>query len=433
MRKKENKVEHMFYNGVYIAMNLFRTYLIFKLMRIFFNREAVNRNKECLTYLLYYLCITIIYLLINIPVITLAANLVAFSLLSFNYKAGMKQRVLSVSFICLILLCSESIVVLLTGYINSPIFSRNYYSSVLGTVSIQLFTYMVVLILQNYKNIRKGNNVQTVYWLAIFLIPSASLYIIVNLLTATGLPLIQVLLCIVLLLLVNVATFYLYDFISMEIEEEMTNRMLLQQNNYYERQFALINTALAANKSLRHDWENHLSILYSLSEKDERKQLMEYLSQLMEEKTVKGEYARSGNVVIDSILNFKLQEAERKGIQVILEVSVPEQLSVKSFDMTVILGNLLDNAIDACSKLTENKRKIRVVIRYDKGRLFIDIKNQYENKILYEKGRIITTNHDKKNHGIGLSNVKNAVDKYQGLLDIEHSDDTFNVTALLFV
>ncbi|QHQ59507.1 GHKL domain-containing protein [Anaerocolumna sedimenticola] len=433
MRKKANKVEHMFYDVVYIAMNLFQTYIIFRLMGIFFNREAINRNKECLTYLLYYLCITGIYLLINIPVITLAANLIAFALLSFNYKAGLKQRVLSVSFICLILLCSEGIIVLLTGHINSPIFSRNDYSSVIGTVSIQLFTYMVVLILQNYKNIRKGNNIPTIYWLAIFLIPSASLYIIVNLLMATGLPLIQVLLCIVLVLLVNVATFYLYDFISMEIEEEMTNRMLLQQNNYYERQFALINTALAANKSLRHDWENHLSILYSLSEKNEGKHLMEYLSELMEEKTVKEEYTRSGNVVIDSILNFKLQEAERKGIQINLEVSVPEQLSVKSFDMTVILGNLLDNAIEACCKIAENKRKIRVSIRYDKSRLFIEIKNQYENEILYEKGNIITTNDDKKNHGAGLSNVKNAVEKYQGLLHIEHSDNTFNVTALLFV
>lgn len=57
------------------------------------------------------------------------------------------------------------------------------------------------------------------------------------------------------------------------------------------------------------------------------------------------EYARSGNVMIDGILNLKLQEAERSGIDVKLELSVPEKVNVASFDMSVILGNLMDNAI----------------------------------------------------------------------------------------
>jgi len=178
---------------------------------------------------------------------------------------------------------------------------------------------------------------------------------------------------------------------------------------------------------------NHVSILYSLFENNDSEKLKEYLSELMEEKVIKKEYAHSGNLVIDSILNFKLQEADSLGVHVTLELSVPEQLAVKSFDMTVILGNLLDNAIHACNRLPEDRKIIKSVIRYDKGRLIIDIKNQYSNTILYENGNIMTTNDDKKNHGIGLLNVRNAVEKYQGLLNIEHSDDIFSVTALLFV
>ncbi len=426
-------MEYIMYNAVYIIMNLFRTYIIFKFMNVFFNREEINHSREKLSYIIYYLWITGIYLLVNIPVVMLVSNLITLTLLSFNYRATLKQRILSVSLIYLILLCTESIVVLLTGHINSPIFAKNNYSSVIGMISIQLFTYMVVLIIENYKNIRKGAIIPIFYWFAIFLIPSASLFIIIILLIATSLTIWQVLFCIVLLLLVNIATFYLYDSIIAEMDEKMTNKMLVQQNNYYERQFQLMKTALTTTKSLHHDLMNHLSIIYSLFENNDKKRLKEYLSELMEEKGIKKEYAHSGNVVIDSILNFKLQEADRKGIRVILELNVPEQLSVKSFDMTVILGNLLDNAISACSKLSEDKRKIKAVIRYDKGRLIIDIKNQYDNVILYEKGNIITTNDDKNNHGIGLSNVKQAVEKYQGLLAIEHSDDIFSVTALLFV
>lgn len=426
-------MEFIIYNSVYVIMNLFRTYIIYKFMGVFFDRKGTNKRIENLSYLSYYVCITGIYLFINIPIVMMTSNVLALLLLSLNYHASMKQRVLSVFLVYLILLCSESIVVLLSGHISSTIFAKNNYSSISGMIGIQIFSYMMVLIIENYQNVKKGAIIPIVYWLAVLLIPSASLYITVMLLLASGLANWQILIGIVLLLLINVATFYLYDSIIAEMDEKMANKMLIQQNNNYERQFELMKTALAATRSFRHDLMNHISILYSLFENNDREKLKEYLSELMEEKVIKKEYAHSGNLVIDSILNFKLQEADSLGVHVTLELSVPEQLAVKSFDMTVILGNLLDNAIHACNRLPEDRKIIKSVIRYDKGRLIIDIKNQYSNTILYENGNIITTNDDKKNHGIGLLNVRNAVEKYQGLLNIEHSDDIFSVTALLFV
>lgn len=426
-------MEFIIYNSVYVIMNLFRTYIIFKFMGVFFERKGINKRIENLSYLSYYVCITGIYLLINIPIVMMTSNVLALLFLSLNYHASMKQRVLSVFIIYLILLCSESIVVLLSGHISSTIFAKNNYSSISGMIGIQIFSYMMVLIIENYQNVKKGAIIPIVYWLAVLLIPSASLYITVMLLLASGLANWQILIGIILLLLINVATFYLYDSIIAEMDEKMNNKMLIQQNNNYERQFELMKTALAATRSFRHDLMNHVTILYSLFENNDREKLKEYLSELMEEKVIKKEYAHSGNLVIDSILNFKLQEADSLGVHVTLELSVPEQLAVKSFDMTVILGNLLDNAIHACNRLPEDRKIIKSVIRYDKGRLIIDIKNQYSNTILYENGNIMTTNDDKKNHGIGLLNVRNAVEKYQGLLNIEHSDDIFSVTALLFV
>lgn len=426
-------MEFIIYNSVYVIMNLFRTYIIFKFMGVFFERKGINKRIENLSYLSYYVCITGIYLFINIPIVMMTSNVLALLFLSLNYHASMKQRVLSVFIIYLILLCSESIVVLLSGHISSTIFAKNNYSSISGMIGIQIFSYMMVLIIENYQNVKKGAIIPIVYWLAVLLIPSASLYITVMLLLASGLANWQILIGIILLLLINVATFYLYDSIIAEMDEKMNNKMLIQQNNNYERQFELMKTALAATRSFRHDLMNHVTILYSLFENNDREKLKEYLSELMEEKVIKKEYAHSGNLVIDSILNFKLQEADSLGVHVTLELSVPEQLAVKSFDMTVILGNLLDNAIHACNRLPEDRKIIKSVIRYDKGRLIIDIKNQYSNTILYENGNIMTTNDDKKNHGIGLLNVRNAVEKYQGLLNIEHSDDIFSVTALLFV
>ncbi|WMJ86366.1 hypothetical protein [Anaerocolumna sp. MB42-C2] len=156
MRKKANKVEERIYYYVYIIMNLFQTYIIFRFMGVFFDREKINKYRERLAYMGYYLCITTVYLLITVPVITLICNLMALTLLSFNYRTDIKKRVLSVSLIYLVLLCTESISLLLTGYMEYSIFTQNNYVSVYGTVCTQVLTYMTVLVLENFKNIKRG-------------------------------------------------------------------------------------------------------------------------------------------------------------------------------------------------------------------------------------------------------------------------------------
>src|SRR5699024_10873185 len=103
----------------------------------------------------------------------------------------------------------------------------------------------------------------------------------------------------------------------------------------------------------------------------------------------------TGNIIIDSILNFKLQEADRNNIKVQLELSIPSQLSVTSFDLLVILGNLLDNAINASCNIEERKRNINISIRFEKSMLIIKIKNQFNGEILYHGDKIITSNENK--------------------------------------
>lgn len=426
-------MDQSIYNRVYIIMNLFNTYIIFKFMCVFFVRKAINKHKESLSYMIYFVFITAVYLLINIPVVMLACNLIGFTFLSYNYRSGIKQRILSVLYIYIILLCIESIVVIFTGHLNSPLFSKNSYSSILGIIIIKITSFMVVLFIQNYKNVKKGNIVPTTYWFSLVLIPSASIYIIVILFYATGLTISHILSCIILLLIINVTSFYLYDSITLVMEDKMAKMILIQQNEYYERQFQIMKTAQEATKSVRHDLINHLSILQSFVKNSESAKLHVYLSDLIKTCDITKEYAHSENVIIDSILNFKLQEADQKNIEAKLELNIPEQLSFSTFDMTVILGNLFDNAINASLKLEVDKRRINIGIKYDKGRLIINIKNNYKGNIIYVGDNIVTSNTDKKNHGIGFINVKNTVEKYQGLLEVKHTEEVFCITVLLFL
>lgn len=426
-------MEVIIYNAIYILMNMFRTYIVFRYMGILLERNEWNKYHERTAYLIYYLIITGLCLTVNMPVILLIGNLIALSTLSLGYKATVKQRVLSVLLIYLLLIGSENLVALITGHYNANVFTKNNYTSFLGLISVQIISYMLLLILENYKKIKRGSNVSNYHWLAIFFIPLASQYIIIILHLAARLTAFQLFTCIFLLLLINIATFYLYDSIILEMDEKTASMLLLQQNNYYERQFELMKTTLANTRSFHHDLENHLSIIYSLSESRETDKLKEYLSELLEEKNEIYQYTHSGNVVIDSIMNFKLQEAGNKGVCIAAELCVPEELPVKSSDLTVILGNLMDNAIQASIYLNKGDRIVEAAIRYDKSRLIIDIKNRYDNLILYEKGKLVTTKEDKKIHGVGLVNVKTVVERYGGILKLEHSDGVFRASALLFI
>lgn len=93
----------------------------------------------------------------------------------------------------------------------------------------------------------------------------------------------------------------------------------------------------------------------------------------------------------------------------------------------------MDNAIQASVYLKKGERIIEAAIRYDKGRLIIDIKNRYDNLLLYEKGKLVTTKEDKKIHGVGLANVKTVVERYGGILKLEHAGGIFRASALLFI
>ena len=97
--------------------------------------------------------------------------------------------------------------------------------------------------------------------------------------------------------------------------------------------------------------------------------------------------------------------------------------------MTVVLGNLLDNAIRAVKET--DRKKLQITMRYNKGRLILQIENAYKN-IIKSKGKLQTTKKEKQGHGIGLESVREVVERYDGIIQIDCKDNMFVVTAILY-
>ncbi|OLS02078.1 sensor histidine kinase [Tissierella creatinophila] len=422
------------YDFAYLISNMFSTYIICKFMAIFFDRSKVNKRIEFLSYSIYFIIVSLIYLTVNIPIVNLVVNIILFFALTFNYKSSMKNRIFSLIFIYLTLMVIESIVavILVHGYKSiSSVNSRN--TSIIGMISVNIISYIFVLLIGNYNDMKRGINIPNIYWISICFIPLGSLYIIIAFLQEFDYNAYSIIASMLILFTINIFVFHLYNVLNKVFEQMIERTILKEQNKYYKDQLEIMDTNNKNAKSFNHDLRNHLSIIRGYIQIEECQKACMYIDEMIKNnytiKTIK-EFSNSGNIDIDNILNYKLYEASKKDICVSLEIKIPSDINISSFDIVVILGNLLDNAIEATSKV-ENNKKIDIIIIYEKEIIFINIKNTFNGSILYEKGKILTSKKDRKSHGIGLSNVKSILKKYNGIMDIDYTDNEFCIDIIL--
>ncbi len=421
------------YDYVFLIANALGTYTVFKFICIFFERTKEKNVFEIPSYIAYFLISNYVHLIIHVPIFTFTINIVSFFLLTFNYKANMKRRIISTIYIYVILMSVEVVIVLLSGYIDLSVFNEDsQYSSIAGIISIKLFSYIVVLIIQNYRNIKKGIDVPNSYWFSLFIIPFGTLYVAFQILENTRIPSYHIVISISILLIIDIVAFYLYDVLNSVYEDKIEKALLKQQNNYYHKQFEIMDNSYKNLKSVRHDIKNHLSILESYIHKNDAEKAINYIQNILNSSYGEQELARSGNFDFDSILNYKLQNAKSNGIEAIIEAKIPQKINIESFDIAIVIGNLLDNAFEAVSKLN-NDKKINVRINYRKNTLYIHVNNTFDGTVFYEDNKLLSTHKDKENHGIGLKNIEKAIKKYNGTMEINHTNNNFMVDILLYI
>ena len=330
------------------------------------------------------------------------------------------------------LMCIEVLLILFIGYFKLPILKHNDFDSIFGIVAMQIISYAVVIILSKYKHIKKGISIPSTYWICISVIPFASLYLMLLLLSSGNLKFSYVVIGIILILVTNFSVFYLYDKISEMFLEQSQKLLFAEQNKYYEKQLDIMKASLEATLSIRHDMKNQLLALQSLAKNHCHDELLQCLNDILSAFDDQTVFSHSGNVVVDSILNFKLQEASKLNAEITLDINLPKDLQVPAFDMATILGNLLDNAIDAL-KAIEERRMISVKIKHSRGQFIIKISNTFNGIVIERANNLVTKKKDDINHGLGIKNIKNILEKYDGSIDIEYNSTTFTSILLMYV
>lgn len=418
---------------VYLISSIFSTYTIYKFMCIFFERNEINKKIEMLSYVLYYIIMGTVFTTFNYPALNLITNIIIFFLLTLNYPASLKLRLTATVLIYVILAIVECFAVVAVKLLNINSLIPNSNLEIISIlVSSKIFSYIIVLALSNFKMVKNSINVTTFHWLSILIIPIGTLVSTIMLISESyENNLIIIINSIIIMFFINVFVFYLYDQLMKTYHDKMEKELLQQQNNAYSKQFELINQSQENIKMLRHDIKNHMSSLQSLIEANDNERALNYLKNIYDHGIYTDEHTKSGNSEIDSILIYKINEASKHGINVNVNLKIPEKLSIQPFDLSVILGNLIDNAIEAVLKLNEDKT-INISIEYERNVLYISISNPFDGKLLYKNSKLKTTHIDTENHGIGLNSVRKSINKYNGALDIHHTEKKFYADVLIY-
>lgn len=211
-------------------------------------------------------------------------------------------------------------------------------------------------------------------------------------------------------------------------------RFLERKNQVLEENYHILTDLYRKNEHLYHDMNHHLQMIYHLAKKNGAPEIAKYVNSISAPIDELSDTTWSGVDIVDAILNHTVLEAQRQGIEIDVNAEFPKDCNITSDDLCVILFNLLDNAMEAClrrMRQTGNPPRIEVTIRRIHQFLIIKIQNPcIPPRKLF--GIFPTTKADARHHGIGLRNVREKVEKYNGSLEIDVEDDVFTITALLF-
>ena len=233
---------------------------------------------------------------------------------------------------------------------------------------------------------------------------------------------------IVLLVLLGIcaltAAFFLLRRLFYHLVDQRIERF---QSDLIAKQTTEIQTMYRQMQAWRHDYRNHIQNMKNRLDSDSG-ELSQYLDALADDLTEADTLIRTGNVMADALLSGKLAAAQAKGIALHVKAQIPKGLAMSDVELCALLGNLIDNAMEACEKLPENERFLRVYIDRFKGQFYLSVQNSSP-AVVREKGSFRTTKSG--THGFGLFRIDRIAKKYNGYVNRQYEEGIFATELMI--
>ena len=355
-------------------------------------------------------------------------------LISFFYRAAFLKRLISSILIYMCSFIAETVVALIVNLNNFNVLGNINHTSLIINLLINVAFFLTLLMIEKFKHIRHHLDVPKKIIIAVFSIPVSIACLVIVIFSQEDLNRIMADLALICLIASVVVLVYLYDSLSELLTEKTKAVIVLREKEYYSQQAILLTEKYDELRQYRHDMKNRMISMQQMLQKKQYDALRDYMEKAAQKLEKTFTYSNTGNIALDSVINYKVSKMVESGIDVEINIALPETLEIDEDDFVIIIGNLLDNAAEATGKINNSGKKyIYMDYEYDMGSVWICVKNNFENEIKIQGDKFITGKKDKNIHGIGLQSIKSTIEKYNGQMDISVEGNIFVVNIILYL
>lgn len=418
-----------------LLLPLLHLLIIQKYLKVFCGPGKRNL-KSYIEWSIYYVFLSINNIGIAFPphLLLLGNVLLIFLIVSSTRKRNLMQRCIFSILICTVWMLVEVIIMMILRTVGFNAGTLQDAGSFISKICMLLLSVVI-------SHCIKDNHYAEIplhYFLIILLIPFSSIYIMHHIFLIADVHSEYAIFSATasfLLLVVNYVIFEVYDWISRDAELREQNRLYVQQLELCNQQAEERESFCLEIRRIRHDLKSHLSGLLGMVQAGQVSEAEKYILQMLDAGigNQSKEVSRSGNIVVDSLINHAYTLAQNNNIQFNINVLIPASLPFESGHLAIILGNLMENALDACRDIKDEKKFIYLDISYTKEVFQLIIRNNYKTKRKKDNiGHYFTTKSNTIYHGLGLSSISHAIKNYQGQMEITDNNNVFQVIVVMY-
>lgn len=411
----------------YIFSNILSIYIIFRFIECIYESKIFIGDKRWVKYLImsvYYLTSTIVHLIFANPFINTLVGITLMFTVSLMYKSSIHGRILKTLFLYFLLIIEDYVVFKMCSILNLQ--NTKYWASF---VNIAILLLLLFILKRSRRILRKQDVIDKNDFKLIFIM-LISIFLMVYLGMHINELTLSIIIVLFFLIILNAVVMNIYEDLEHTFISKREYLNIRNSMDKYMEQIEKEKQTVVELKKIYHDIKNHLITVNSYIEKNELKKAMEHINEILPKLNYKKSVVYCKDELIDGMLNYKVKEAENKNIKVDIAVNIDTEIKIDSFDMTIILGNLLDNAIEGA--METDKKIIDIKLFTDRGLCFVEIKNSYKTIIKIDKDNYKTTKDDEEAHGLGMVNVRKMVEKNGGYFKVEQTDDLFVVKLFVY-
>ncbi len=420
------------YSLLDILMVPFAAQIVRVYLRTFKNRVSGHKAREYAAWGAYIL---LQYLMIVIeavhPVLTFLINILLVTMIQIvSCSGGLRKALLRSGILNASWMAAEVIIrsiLLLTGTGGEHYFT-------VGSILSKLAMYIAVQLYGRWRSKDIGVTLSFRHWAELFLIQVSYVFVIYSTYASTLRSGTHAAFCViaVMMILTDCIICDAYEKIGRQALVERQNRAYEQEIRMCENQAAEREAAYRKTRIQRHDLKNQLVAVNTLLDAGRAGEAADQIREMIRiNGAMKQEISHSGNIVLDALVNYKHSVAFAEGTVIEYYMEAPAELPVEGMDLCVILGNLLDNALEAVRLLREEERRVKLTIRMSKGILLMQVENPYIGEIIVDRQGGIRSSKT-GDHGIGLISVERTVVKCGGSMSIEHENGIFKASVLFY-